>query len=66
MTVVRVAEPSLRGVMSCGDCNFFNLLHYKVSYDRADWVAHRTSKDLFVVDVIIEIVFLENKFLIVS
>ena len=63
VTVVHVAEPPLRRVMSCNDRNFFNILHYKVGHDMANWGTHRTSKDLFVVDVIVfENVFLENKF----
>ena len=63
VAVIHVAEPPLRRVTSFGDHNFFNLLHYKVSYNRADRGAHHTSKDLFLVYIIMfEVVLLKNKF----
>ena len=62
-TAVGATEPPLRGVGSCGDGRFLNLFHYEVSYNRTDWRTHHTSKDLFVMGVVVvEVVVIENKF----
>ena len=62
VTVVNVMEPPLRGVGSCGDGSFLNLFHYEVGYNGTYWGTHRTSKDLFVIDVVVfELVVIENK-----
>ena len=63
VAVINVTEPSLRGVGSCGDGRFLNLFHYEVSYNGTDWRTHRTSKDFFVMGVVVfEEVVIENKF----
>ena len=63
VTVVNVTEPPLRGVGSCGDGHFLNLFHYEVSYNGTDWRTQRTSKDLFVMGIVVfEVVVIENKF----
>ena len=42
---------------------FLNLFHYEISYNGTDWRTHGTSKDLFVMDVVVfEVVVIENTF----
>ena len=63
VTVVHITEPSLREVWSCGDGSFLNLFHFEVGYNGTDWGTHRTSKDLFVMDLVVfEVIVIVNKF----
>ena len=62
VTIVNLTEPQFRGVGSCGDGSFLKLFHYKFSYNETDWGTHRTSKDLFVMGVVVfEVVVIEKK-----
>jgi len=64
VTVINVTEPPLSEVESCGDGSFSNLFYYDVGYNGTDWRAPRTSKDLFVMDVVVfEVVVIGNKIL---
>ena len=37
----------------CGDGSSLYLFHYEVGYNGTDWGTHRTSKDLFVMGVVV-------------